>query len=269
MSTHTIPPDLPEYEGPTAQTAIMALFGIYIEVEELRLSTKGIIGALEPLGVSEDATRITLARMSKKGFLAKQRRGRETFYTIGPGGMPVLREGYSRVHGPDVLMKDWDGQWTHVFYSIPEKARNLRRQLQSALEWGGFGRLQSGVWVAPGVQDVAGLVGRIEGSEHVRAFVGVPAGSTTQNQILQEAFDLAEISRGYEEFIGRWGPFAAEREASLHRRLLLNTEWLEIIRRTPMLPAALVPGDWPARTAQDVFIAVDRATAVDIKSVVS
>lgn len=269
MSIDTAPSDLPEFEGPTAQTAIMALFGMYVVVEDLWLTTKGIIEVLEPLGVSEDATRMTLARMSKKGFLTKQRLGRETVYSVGARGMPVLQEGYVRVHDPDMLMQDWDGRWTHVFYSLPDKARNLRRQLQSALEWGGFGRLQNGVWVAPGVLDVERLVGDIEGSECVRAFTSVPAGSTTHDQILREAFDLAEISRGYEEFIERWSPFVTDRNASLHRRLLVNTEWLEITRRTPMLPAALVPADWPARTAQDVFTAVDRAMSVDIKSAVS
>lgn len=269
MNTHTASSGLPESEGPTAQTAIMALFGTYGVVEPLWLSTKGIIAALEPLGVSEDATRMTLARMAKKGFLAKQRHGRETRYTVGARGMPVLQEGYARVHEEDVLMAEWDGRWTHVFYALPENARTLRRQLQSALEWGGFGRLQNGVWVAPGVQDVDDLVGHIAGSDHVRAFTSVPAGSTTQEQILEEAFDLTGISRGYQEFIDRWAPFAADQQPSLHRRLLLNTEWLGIIRRSPVLPAALVPENWPARSAQEVFTAVDRALSVNITSVVS
>lgn len=269
MNTHTAPAEHSDFQGPPAQTAIMTLFGVYGVVEELWLSTKGIIGALEPLGVSEDATRMTLARMSKKGFLGKQRRGRETFYTIGSVGMPVLQEGYIRVHERDVLLGDWDGQWTHVFYTLPEKARTLRRQLQSALIWGGFGRFQNGVWVAPGVQDVDGLVGHISGSDCVRAFTSVPTGTTTQEQILREAFDLAEISRRYEAFIARWRPFAADQEPSLHRRLLLNTQWLGIIRRTPVLPAALLPESWPARPAQEVFTTVDRALTVDITSVVS
>lgn len=269
MSTHTAPSELSnlsEFEGPTAQTAIMTLFGIYGVGEELWLSTKGIIEVLEPLGVSEDATRMTLARMSKRGFLAKQRLGRETVYTIGKVGEPVLKEGHARVLSQDILMREWDGRWTHVFYTLPENSRTLRRQLQSALEWGGFGRLQHGVWVAPGTSNVNELLGNIEGRDRVRSFTSMPAGSTTHEQILEEAFDLSHISRTYEEFIQRWSPNAGEQEASLHRRLLLHTEWLEVIRRTPVLPEELVSPEWPAREAQDVFKTVDRALAVSITS---
>lgn len=269
MSIQSTLPNGAEVEGPTAQTAIMTLFGIYGVNSELWLSTKQIIAALDPLGVSEDATRMTLARMTKKGFLTKRRLGREIQISVGASGKPILEEGHSRVLTQDVLLKDWDGRWTHVFYTLPENARTLRRHLHSALEWGGFGRLQHSVWVAPGMKNVDDLVSHIPGSDVVRSFTSVPAGSTTQEQILQGAFDLTVISRGYEAFIKRWESAELNQDASLHRRLLLHTEWLEVLRRTPVLPEALVPRDWPARRAQELFKTIDGTLAVNIESVVA
>ena len=39
----------------------------------------------------------------------------------------------------------------------------------------------------------------------------------------------------------------------LARQLMLHTDWLQLVRQDPHLPAGQLPQDWPAISAEEVF----------------
>jgi phenylacetic acid degradation operon negative regulatory protein len=49
----------------------------------------------------------------------------------------------------------------------------------------------------------------------------------------------------------------ADVDDPLRTKLLLFTEWLQIVRADPRLPAAHLPAQWPASAAEDVFRAAN------------
>ncbi len=67
------------------------------------------------------------------------------------------------------------------------------------------------------------------------------------------AWDLPGLARGHREFLGRWDPPAAAAPDDLCRQVLLEAEWLLLIREDPRLPLALLPDGWPGVRAEQVF----------------
>ena len=78
---------------------------------------------------------------------------------------------------------------------------------------------------------------------------------TESADIVRKAFDTAQIAERYRAFLDRWDrpdplPGAVD---DLARQLFLFGDWLQVLRRDPLLPAEHLPPDWPAIRAETVF----------------
>jgi phenylacetic acid degradation operon negative regulatory protein len=72
--------------------------------------------------------------------------------------------------------------------------------------------------------------------------------------LVREAFDLDELAERYREFIASCEPLLqADAGDPLALTLRLSTRWLRIIRDDPRVPLHLLPEDWPALRAQELF----------------
>ncbi|NUT92513.1 MAG: PaaX family transcriptional regulator, partial [Saccharothrix sp.] len=164
---------------------------------------------------------------------------------------------------------DWDGTWTMVGFSVPESWRSQRHDLRSRLVWGGFGPLQNGLWVAPGVVDVPTLVDDLDLNEYLKVFTARTAKPTEADQIVQTAFDVPAIAARYHTFLHRWDHDRPLPEApdDLARQLLLHTEWLQLVRQDPRLPAEHLPADWPAIRAEQVFRTLAKAYQESVRPI--
>jgi phenylacetic acid degradation operon negative regulatory protein len=234
------------------QSLLLTLFGIHLLDRDVALSAGSVIGVLASVGVSSDAVRSTLTRMVSRGLLDRQRRGRQMYFTLTPRAAAVLRDGRDRVWRAGAVNRNWDGQWTLVGFSFPDSWRRERHDLRSRLIWGGFGPLQNGLWVSPRQVDVAALAGDLGLSGHVKVFRGTVFGPTEVGEVLTAAFDIDALAERYRAFLDRWEacPFTAD---PLAGQLLLHTDWLDLVRRDPYLPAGHLPPDWPAIRAEELF----------------
>lgn len=84
---------------------------------------------------------------------------------------------------------------------------------------------------------------------------------TESADVVRKAFDTEEIAGRYRAFLDRWDtrrplPSAPD---DLARQLLLHTDWLQLVRQDPHLPAEHLPGDWPAIRAEQVFRSLARS----------
>jgi phenylacetic acid degradation operon negative regulatory protein len=142
-----------------------------------------------------------------------------------------------------------------VGFSLPESWRSQRHDLRSQLVWGGFGPLQNGLWVAPGEVDVPNLLDDLELHDNLKVFTARTAKPTEADQIVRVAFDVPAIAARYQAFLRRWDRDRPLSEApdDLARQLMLHTDWLQLVRQDPRLPAELLPEDWPAIRAEHVF----------------
>jgi len=244
-----------EEPEPRTQSLLLSFCGIHLLGRGRVISSGSVIEVLGRLGVGEGATRSTLNRMVRRGLLERHQRGRKTYFGLTGHAEGVLADGRDRIWSTGAVNADWDGQWTLVGFSLPDSWRSERHDLRSRLIWAGFGPLQNGLWAAPGPVDVAQAVAGLGLDSHLRVFRASVLPPTQVREVLEQAFDVPAIGARYRGFLERWDrtdPPGPEGDA-LAQQLLLHTEWLELVRRDPHLPAEYLPADWPAARAESVF----------------
>lgn len=246
---------------PRPQSLMLNFFGIHVLGRDTALSAGSVIDVFARVGVTEEAVRSTLSRMVGRGLLERHRRGRRMYFALTPRAVTVLRDGHDRVWRTGAVNRDWDGQWTLVGFSLPESWRRERHDLRSRLTWGGFGPLQNGLWVAPGVVDVAALLGDLSLDAHLRVFRGTVLAPTEARQVMESAFDTAATADRYRAFLDRWDRPGVIGADPLGEQLLLHTDWLDLVRADPRLPAEHLPADWPAIRAERLFQTLARRCA--------
>ena len=244
---------MPDREPPQRrpQALMLAFLGEYVLGRRVCVSSASVIDVLGRAGVSEHATRSTLARMVGRDLLRRQPRGRRMYFGLTERSVRILEEGAARIWQTGAVNRDWDGTWTLLGFSLPGSWQRERHDLRSQLGWAGFGPLQGGLWIAPGDPEVGGIVADLGLTTHVRVFRARADEVTDVDQLVRDTWDLAGLAARYEEFLRCWnGQPPAD---PLAAKLGLVTDWLQIIRRDPRLPVRHLPPDWPAVRAQDLF----------------
>lgn len=237
------------------QSLMLSFLGIYVLGRGTAVYSGSVIDAFERTGVSEEAVRSTLTRMVKRGLLVRHRRGRKVYFALTERAVHVLEDGYRRVWETGAVNRDWNGSWTLVGFSLPDSRRSERHDLRSKLVWAGFGPLQSGLWIAAGDVDVVEIVESLGLEDSVTVLTAQATKPTESADLVSKAFDAAAIAARYRTFLNRWDRHRPVPEApdDLARQLLLHTDWLQLVRQDPHLPAEHLPTDWPAIRAEKLF----------------
>lgn len=246
-------PAVPDVAALRPQLVVLLLFGDHILGRDRSLFSGSAIEVLGRMGVSEHATRSTLARMVNRGLLRRQRDGRRMYFGLTGRSVEILRDGQRRIWQTGAVNDGWDGTWTLLCFSLPEAWQRERHGLRSQLAWAGFGSLQGGLWIAPGQVEVRAIVSGLGLDAHVRVFRARADEITDVRQLIGDAYDLDGLAARYEAFLDRWVDRAAGADDPLTTRLLVIGDWLGVIRRDPRLPVRHLPDAWPAVRAQTTF----------------
>ena len=243
------------------QTLMLTLLGRYLLGREVAVSAASVIEVFARVGVGEHAARSTLTRMVNRGLLSRQRHGRAMYFGLTERSERILRDGEARLWKLGAVNRDWDGVWTLLGFSLPESWQKQRHELRSQLAWAGFGPLFNGLWVAPGRAAVDEIVGSLGLESHVKAFHASTIPGTDVDQMIRETWDLDAIAAPYHAFVERWRNVETELDGGsdpLAATLLMNSDWLRVIRDDPRLPIEHLPANWPAADAEALFVRVDR-----------
>jgi phenylacetic acid degradation operon negative regulatory protein len=243
----------PEQTRVRPQSVMLSFLGLYLRGRDVAVSMGSLIEVLARVGIGEEAVRSTVARMGKKGLLARHRSGRQVYVGLTPRSQRVLEEGHRRIWEQGATNRSWDGTWTVVAFSVPDDRRSERHDLRTRLHWAGFGPLQGGLWVAAGRRDVASTVASPDMLEHVVALAGEVLAPTTPGDVIGRAFDTDAIADAYRRFLALWSGAPDQVSDILARQLLLHTEWLGAVRGDPHLPVAHLPEGWPGIEAEALF----------------
>ena len=248
------------------QTLMLNLLGRYLLGRRVVVSSASVIEVFARAGVGEHAARSTLARMVNRGMLTRQRHGRAMYFGLTAQAERILHDGEDRIWRAGAVNQDWDGYWTLLGFSLPESWQRERHELRSQLTWAGFGPLFNGLWVAPGRVEVTRLVASLGLESRVKAFYAQTVPGTDIAKMVQENWNLDAIASRYHGFLSRWQGTDTRPDAPLGRdplavQLLLASDWLQVIRADPRLPAEHLPADWPAAKAESLFAELDKTVA--------
>ncbi|MEV6237545.1 PaaX family transcriptional regulator C-terminal domain-containing protein [Lentzea sp. NPDC051838] len=239
----------------TPQSLMLNFLGLYVLDRDIAVYSGSVIDVFARVNVSEEAVRSTLTRMTSRGLLTKHRNGRKVYFGLTARATGVLKDGEQRIWHTGAVNRTWDGTWTLVGFSLPEGRRGDRHDLRSQLQWAGFGPVQNGLWIASGTRDVVEMIDGLGLTENVTVFTAQHAKPTDAADLAARAFDTAVIAARYQDFVGRWGGGVPQESLpdDLARQLVLHSDWLELVRQDPHLPAELLADDWPAIEAEQLF----------------
>ena len=238
------------------QSVLLTFFGDYALDGDVLVAAGSVIDVLGRVGIGEHAARATLSRMVHRDLLRREVRGRRAYFGPTEHGRRVMLDGRSRVQEGDIVTRQWDGTWTVVGFSMPESWQRERHELRSRLQWAGFGMVQAGLWVAPRRVDLAAVLEDSQLEEYLRAFEAAPTGPTEPARLIADAYDLPALAARYTDFAARWAPFDGDGQGPVDpvgRRVVLTTDWLQVVRDDPRLPLEFLPADWPAVQAEVLF----------------
>ena len=245
------------------QFMVFTLFGDYLLERVENIWTSDLLSLMGLLGVSEKGVRSTLSRMTQKGWLTTQKDGRRSQYSLSEQGRALLLHGQRRIFEP--TLKDWDGRWQMLAYSLPEKLRSTRHTLRTQISWLGFGSLAPGVWISPHDRrkELESLIEELEIRSCVEIFLGAHLGSSSPQELVDKCWDLESIGSQYEAFIKQVqteyqdykknGKRALSAEESFMRRFWLTHSFQSFPLKDPNLPVELLPDNWVGMQARELF----------------
>ena len=231
------------------------------------LPTRVFLDVLGPLGISDDATRSVLTRLTERGLLIRHQSGRVASYGLTDTSRRLLQDGRERVEATQPFHQP-SNDWTLLSFSLPETHRDVRNRLRSRLTWAGFGCLRDGLWVAPGRVDVDRMIGvgaKIGGLQ-IDGFVASPTTGTNVARFVRRAWDLDALRREHEEFIRRWERPVLQDLDPVTLFTLHGAHWIRLLRQDPVLPERYLGEDWPAARSASVHRAVLAALEPDAQT---
>ncbi len=197
------------------------------------------------LDIGSGVVRTAMSRLASDGWLERNKVGRNSFYRLAEQGRQTFDTATRHIYDPPP--SDWTGRFELLLIGNGEDRDASRDALKNA----GFGSPLPGVWVAPSgvpVPDEAARAIRLE----------VSAEDDSGRRLLSESWPLDRTADAYQKFmktfeplhgwIGRGAPLT-DAEAFTARILLIH-HYRRVVLRDPLLPSALLPGDWPGRAAR-------------------
>ena len=246
------------------RSLLFTLYGDYVHPlghEEARVGT--LVRLAAELGVTGNALRSALSRMTREGWLAPVRNSGAPRYRLSPRGHDLIEEGIRRIYGRH--RASWSGRWLLVSYSLPEPRRGQRDRLRQGLSFLGLGSLGNGLFISPHDlrQQVRELIRRYGVEREVTVHHGTLEWPEEPAQIVARAWDLEKVGARYRQFLQeirpalREGDHLDDRE-SFRRRFMLTHEFRRFPFTDPDLPDALLPPAWVGTEAKEAFLAYNR-----------
>ena len=247
------------------RAAMLTLYGDYVRHAGGEIGIGSLIRLLSEFGLSENATRSAVSRMCRSGLLKAKRNNGGSYYSLTDEGQELLAEGENRIFSRK--NSKWDGNWSIVTYSIPEKERKARDTLRLELGWLGYGALAEATWVSPYdlIRELEALLKRLGIRKYAHVFCAQHAGSTEPREIISRCWNLPGIHKKYIEFLNDYSPRLAEHLKRIKKgetippnecfvaRFNLIHEYRKLPFYDPDLPLELLPENWLRPDAAALF----------------
>jgi phenylacetic acid degradation operon negative regulatory protein len=239
-----------------AGSLIVTIFGDCIMPRGGAIALGSLIPLASPFGLNERLVRTATARLAQEGWLAARRVGKRSEYRLSDGGRERFAEATERIYGDPST--GGSGRWTLIV--LPSMPVAERRRLRQELSWQGFGEVANGVFAHPQLpaRALAWQIREANLPDRTLVFEADLASPATPAPLLELGWDLKDLGKRYQRFVHRFEIVDAaltgrlEPEIGFIVRTLLIHEYRRLHLRDPLLPARLLPEDWPGLKAAEL-----------------
>jgi phenylacetic acid degradation operon negative regulatory protein len=248
-----------------ASTTVFTLFGAFIVPRGGEVWIGSLIRLMKPLGLSANAIRLVLSRMSKRGWLAHSKIGRRSYYTLTKKGNTEMLAG--KHWALDKERKPWDKKWRLVVYTVPEIMRHVRDSIRKYLSCSGCGSLGGSLWISPydHHEELIAFLEKINASHYVEMFEAHYTGMDSEKDLARKVWNITKLEKHYTDFVDRYSSILAEYKTRIEKKELIEpelcfaqrfrvtAEFINIALRDSMLPIELLPADWAGLRAKRIY----------------
>lgn len=187
-----------------------------------------LVRLTDDVGIKETTLRVALTRMVGAGDLVRSDDG----YRLSDRLLGRQRRQDDALHPP---IREWDRRWITVVVTAVGTDARTRAALRLALQHSRFAELREGVWLRPD-NLVTELPDEVRGRVRVlRASDDAPA------ELAATLWDLPAWSKAGHRLLRDM-----DRAAGIPERFAVAAAMVRHLLTDPVLPADLVPADWPA-----------------------
>ncbi|MGO4304972.1 phenylacetic acid degradation operon negative regulatory protein PaaX [Cupriavidus sp. RAF12] len=242
-----------------ANSMLVTLFGDVVAPRPQAVWLGSLIRLAAPFGINDRLVRTATFRLTADDWLSATRIGRRSYYGLSTTGLQRVLHAGKRIYSGEAA--EWDGNWTLVMVRGDVRA-TIRQKLRRELLWEGFGAIAPGVLAHPNA-DLASLR-EIVLAAHAQEYVavveahGLEGFSIRPLQVLMhQTFKLGDVATAWGALVRRFSPLVEDAAGlapvdAFFVRTLLVHEYRRVLLRDPNLPEALLPQDWPGRTAREL-----------------
>jgi phenylacetic acid degradation operon negative regulatory protein len=199
------------------------------------------------LDIDSGVVRTAMSRLAADGWLERNKVGRNSFYRLAQKGWQTFDTAAKHIYNPKPA--DWTGRFELLLIANAADRDASREALKDA----GFGSPLPGVWIAP-----SGVPVPEQAAQAIR--LEVSAEDDSGRRLLSESWPLDRTADAYLKFMKTFEPlrgWIGRRERlsdadAFTARILLIHHYRRVVLRDPLLPAALLPRDWPGRAARQL-----------------
>ena len=241
-------------EGFSGRVLLTTIFGDALLPRAQPIAVLQLARLVEPAGISDRLVRTSLLRLTRDELVTSRREGRLSFYRVHPDAEAVFRNANGRIYADAGLDHPWDGEWTVAVVNSGIGTKADRVRCATEFGWLGMTQIEAGVFVSPTVlpDQLTAIAARL--GVGVAALMRGPLAAGTVDDDAHRARQIdpdGVLARLHEAHARRFAPMLdhaaslAGADAFLTRTLLIDG-WRRIALRSPLLPAKLLPSDWPA-----------------------
>src|SRR6202163_3771751 len=206
-----------------------------------------LLGFFKTIEIESGVVRTAMSRLATDGWLERNKVGRNSYSRLVKKGRQTFDAATKHIYDPQP--SDWTGRFELLLIGASEDRDASREALRNA----GFGSPLPGVWIAPSGVPIPG-----EAAGAIR--LEVSAEDDSGRRLLSESWPLDRTAGAYLKFMKIFEPLRSwigRRERlsdadAFPARILLIHYYRRGVLRDPLLPTALLPGNWPGRAARQL-----------------
>ncbi len=169
--------------------------------------------------------------------------------------IPVLtRQGRLKIipRLPYKKFEPWDKKWRIVIFSIPERERSFRTQLQKRLGELDFQKIKKGVYISP--HPLLGAINRLTNELGIRQYLTMIEAEKIdqEKRAIQKIWDLDKVNLEYKEFIKDAGKIRRQKFWPLSAKQL-EQKFYQIYQKDPHLPERFLLDNWYGDRAYKIY----------------
>ncbi len=240
--------------APPSLTARSVLASALLGMDPPELPVAQLVRLTSLFGISENRARVALSRMVSSGEASTDGSGR--YRLAGHLAARQSRQSASRAGA----IAPYDGEWWLAVVTATGSSADVRGGRRRSLAYGRLAELREGVWMRPANLAVR-LPDSLEGD--VELMTARPADPA---ELVQRLWDLTAWSVHARHLLRDLHALTPDGPEALAPGFELSAAVLRHLQADPLLPAELLPADWPGaplRTTYDQWDVRYRTTLRD------